>query len=61
MADPHVCLQDGPELRHYSAHVASGDEKVSWWKKATDVWPDYDKYQASTDRVIPLVVLEPVS
>ena len=27
---------------------------------ATEVWPDYDKYQASTDRQIPLVVLDPV-
>ena len=26
---------------------------------ATDVWPDYDSYQAATDRQIPLFVLEP--
>jgi hypothetical protein len=25
------------------------------------VWPDYDNYQAKTDRQIPLFVLEPVS
>ena len=29
-------------------------------KRATDVWPAYDDYQASTDRVIPLVLLERV-
>jgi deazaflavin-dependent oxidoreductase (nitroreductase family) len=59
VADPHVSLQDGADLRDYTARVASGDEKKQWWKTATDVWPDYDKYQASTDREIPLVILEP--
>jgi len=59
VADPHVSLQDGPVLRDYTAHVATGDEKVEWWKKATEVWPAYDDYQKKTDREIPLVVLEP--
>ena len=40
--------------------LVSGDEKKQWWAKATEVWPDYDKYQASTDREIPLIVLDPV-
>jgi len=60
-SDPHVSLQDGDDLRDYTAHEATGDEKKEWWSKATAVWPDYDKYQASTDRQIPVVVLEPVS
>jgi deazaflavin-dependent oxidoreductase (nitroreductase family) len=59
VADPKVSLQDGPDLKDYTAHVASGDEKALWWKTATAVWPDYDNYQASTDRQIPLVILEP--
>jgi len=59
--DPHVSLQDGPDLRDYTAHETSGDEKTEWWSKATAVWPDYDNYQAKTDRQIPLFVLEPVS
>jgi deazaflavin-dependent oxidoreductase (nitroreductase family) len=54
-----VSLQDGAQLRDYVAHEAKGDEKADWWKKATEVWPDYDNYQASTDRVIPLWVLDP--
>ena len=57
----HVSLQDGSDLRDYVAHPATGEEKKAWWSKATEVWPDYDKYQASTDREIPLIVLEPVS
>lgn len=59
-ADPHVSLQDGPDVRDYVAHTASPEEKAEWWPKATAVWPDYDEYQEKTDREIPLVVLEPV-
>ena len=58
LADPHVSLQDGPEVRDYTAREVSGDEKAQWWAKATAVWPDYDAYQAKTDRQIPVVVLE---
>lgn len=58
VADPHVSLQDGPELHDYRARVADGDEKERWWARANEVWPSYDDYQASTERVIPLVVLD---
>ena len=59
VADPHVSLQDGPNLRDYSARVVKGDERAEWWKKATAVWPSYDEYQTKTDRTIPVVVLDP--
>ncbi len=59
VADPSVSLQDGPELRDYSARVVEGQEKAEWWKRATEVWPAYDEYQAKTDRAIPVVVLDP--
>ncbi len=59
VADADVSLQDGPDLRDYTARVVDGDEKAEWWKRATEVWPSYDDYQAATERVIPLVVLEP--
>ena len=60
-ADPHVSLQDGAELEDYIAHEAAGEEKKEWWFKAVQVWPDYDVYQARTEREIPLFVLEPVT
>jgi deazaflavin-dependent oxidoreductase (nitroreductase family) len=59
-ADPNVSLQDGAELHDYVARIVDGDEKAEWWARATEVWPAYDAYQASTDRSIPLVVLDPV-
>lgn len=58
VADPMVSLQDKGELHDYVARQVEGDEKAEWWARATEVWPAYDKYQASTDRVIPLLVLE---
>src|SRR5438309_11242898 len=61
VADPHVSLQDGAELRDYSARVAEGEEKKEWWSKATEVWPDYPSYQAKTEREIPLIILEPAA
>jgi deazaflavin-dependent oxidoreductase (nitroreductase family) len=59
-ANPHVELQDGPTKRDYLAREVSGDEKAVWWDRAVEVWPDYAKYQAKTDRIIPVFVLEPV-
>lgn len=53
-ADPRARLQDMATLREYLVHEADGDEKARWWAIATDAWPDYDTYQESTDRVIPL-------
>jgi len=61
VADPNVTLQDGPQVFDLRAREVTGDEKAEWWARAVDAWPDYDKYQASTDRVIPLFVLEPSS
>lgn len=59
LADPHVTLQDGPVVKDYTARVAEGEEKAEWWARAIAVWPAYDEYQSRTDRVIPLVILDP--
>lgn len=59
VADPHVELQDGPVTRDYLAREVTGDEKALWWKRAAEVWPDYNNYQTKTDRQIPLFVLTP--
>lgn len=58
-ANPVARLQDGGTVADYAVREAEGDEKATWWTRATAVWPDYDKYQAATERVIPLFILEP--
>ena len=49
-----------PNQRSWRAPLADA-EKPRLWKIMTDGWPNYDVYQSRTDRVIPLVVLSPVS
>lgn len=58
---PHVELQDGAETRDYRARVlAPGPERDEWWGYACEAWPDYDAYQARTDRLIPVIILDPI-
>jgi deazaflavin-dependent oxidoreductase (nitroreductase family) len=58
-AHPAARLQDRDQLRDYVVREVEGDEKKKWWSLATQFWPAYDEYQAATDRVIPLFVLDP--
>jgi hypothetical protein len=60
-AQPLVELQDGPVKGDYVARELSGDERVLWWGRAVEVWPDYAEYQTGTQRQIPLFVLEPAA
>ena len=39
--------------------VQSPDERARLWKIMAGIWPNYDAYQARTDREIPVVVLSP--
>jgi deazaflavin-dependent oxidoreductase (nitroreductase family) len=55
---PQVELQDGPNKGDYVARELSGGEREEWWKRAVEVWPDYEEYQTKTDRQIPVFVLE---
>jgi deazaflavin-dependent oxidoreductase (nitroreductase family) len=58
VANPDVTLQDGSAVRDFRAREVHGEEKAEWWRHATATWPDYDAYQARTDREIPVFVLE---
>ncbi|GII97695.1 deazaflavin-dependent oxidoreductase (nitroreductase family) [Sediminihabitans luteus] len=59
-ADPHVEVQDGPDKHDYVAREVHDDERDLWWERAVAAWPDYAQYAERTDRLIPVVVLEPV-
>ena len=56
-ADPDIEIQVRDERIPVAATTAEGEERERLWKLMTEVWPDYDHYQASTDREIPVVVL----
>ncbi|WP_299052172.1 nitroreductase family deazaflavin-dependent oxidoreductase [uncultured Nocardioides sp.] len=59
-AHPEVDLQDGAEKRTYSVReLPDGPERDDWWTLAVESWSTYAEYQAKTDRLIPLFLLEP--
>ena len=57
--NPEVTVQDLDEVHELRARTASAGEKSELWAVAAAQWPDYDNYQAGTDRDIPLVICEP--
>ncbi|KDA06470.1 nitroreductase [Microbacterium sp. CH12i] len=57
----HVELQDGAHKRDYLAREVEGEERDEWWAHAVAAFPDYDAYQAKTDRRIAVFVLEPMA
>ncbi len=58
-ANPDVEVQIGADKRKLRARIASVEEKDRLWPRLTMIYPDYDDYQARTDRDIPVVILEP--
>ncbi len=59
VADPDVTVQIGRERRAMRARVADPAERDLLWPRLVDLYADYDSYQSWTERVIPVVVLEP--
>lgn len=59
MAHPDTQVQVRSEVRRVRARTASPDERAALWPRLVDLYADYDSYQSWTDRVIPVVVLEP--
>jgi deazaflavin-dependent oxidoreductase (nitroreductase family) len=57
-ADPQVRVQVRDDVFTAHARTASAEEKPELWAIMIKEWPDYDAYQAKTDRDIPVVVLE---
>ncbi len=55
--NPDIEIQVKDEVIPARADVVEGDDRERLWKAMTEVWPDYDDYQASTDRKIPVVAL----
>jgi deazaflavin-dependent oxidoreductase (nitroreductase family) len=42
-----------------TARTARPDEKPALWQKMATLFPNYNEYQAKTEREIPLVIIEP--
>jgi deazaflavin-dependent oxidoreductase (nitroreductase family) len=56
---PDCQFEIGSDRRVYRARTATPAEKNAYWPRLVAMYPDYQDYQARTDRDIPVVVLEP--
>jgi len=56
---PEVEIQVKDRIMKARARTATPEEKPELWRTMTREWPAYDEYQESTEREIPVVVLEP--
>jgi deazaflavin-dependent oxidoreductase (nitroreductase family) len=60
-ANPEVTLQDGPTVYDLRARELAGAERDVWWTRSVAAYPPYADYQARTQRLIPVFVLEPAT
>ena len=59
LANPDVTVQVRNDRRAMRARVAEPEERALLWPMLVALYADYDSYQSWTDRVIPVVVLDP--
>ena len=60
-ATPECELMVGAKHVKARARVAEGDERQQLWDQMAAVYPPYDDYQKNAgDRVIPVIVLDPI-
>ena len=59
IAHPDVTAEIGPETHAFRAHVAEPAEREPIWTRQEAAYPGFADYETKTDRVIPVVVLEP--
>ena len=61
-AQPECELMVGPKHVRARARIADGEERERLWKRMTEIYPPYDDYQKNAgDRIIPVVVLDPIA
>ena len=60
-ADPRITLQDDTRSWPAVAREVPGAERDVWWERCVAAYPPYADYQTRTDRLIPVLVLEPAA
>jgi deazaflavin-dependent oxidoreductase (nitroreductase family) len=58
VANPAASIELGTETVDVTARVLEGDERSEVWEKQKQLMPGFADYEAKTDRVIPVVVLD---
>ena len=57
--NPVIDLQDDTHTWTARAREIDGAEREEWWERCVEAFPPYAEYQEKTDRVIPVLLLEP--
>jgi deazaflavin-dependent oxidoreductase (nitroreductase family) len=60
-ANPNGSIRVGRKQMAVKATLATGDERARLWEIGEGVNPMWSKYQAKTEREIPVVVLTPTT
>lgn len=61
VAEPTCEVQVGAKKLRARARVAEGAERTRLWAQMAELYPPYLTYQKSTERQIPVVVLDPIA
>lgn len=61
VAHPDVTAEIGGDTRPFRATVASDTDREPIWAKQKADYPGFADYEAKTSRVIPVVILEPLT
>jgi deazaflavin-dependent oxidoreductase (nitroreductase family) len=59
VAHPECELRDLNEVTSRRARELVGEERELWWARAVAAFAPYAEYQTKTERVIPILLLEP--
>jgi deazaflavin-dependent oxidoreductase (nitroreductase family) len=59
VVNPNVSAEIGTESRRFRAYTAYGDEREEIWSRQKHDFPSFADFEASSDRQIPVVILEP--
>ena len=59
VAHPDIRIMVDGQEKPYRARRVSDDEKAALWPHLLSLYPDFDEYQARTDRNIPVFSCEP--
>lgn len=54
-----VSVLDGTTETQMTSRELSGQEREIWWERGVAAFPSYADYQAKTERLIPVFLLEP--
>ena len=59
-AHPDVVVEVGPRTMTAEAVELVGEERDRFYRRQAELYPGFAEYQAKTDRIIPVIALQPV-